>query len=163
MGVILYQSGKLKKLLSLPQLLDNETLKGIRRGQTRLRKAVGEEFRNTGVGRSMFRVGYRKGALKTILARERVKKVGELYEVGLRIKGIAAIVGRGGRTSPHQIGEPRKALSNQGFFAIGSVRHPGSKFQRDDFPTRAVSRVQGSFRAEVAKGVDTVAGMVNRG
>lgn len=165
MGVTFYMSGKVKRLQTLPQIIERETKAAIRRGQNRLRKAVGEEFRARGVGQAIFRRGYAKGALKTILARERVKKVGDSYEVGLRIKGIAAIVGRGGRTAQHPIGQPGKTLASavNGFFARGRVSHPGSKFERDDFPGRALARTRGEFRAEVDKGMSRVAEVVARG
>lgn len=165
MSVTLFVSGKMKRLQTLPQIMEREIKNGIRRGQNRLRTAVGEEFKARGVGRAMFRKGYQKGALKTILAREKVKKTGESYEVGLRIKGIAAIVARGGRTSAHVIGGGTKVLANPktGFFARGRVNHPGSQMQRDDFPGRALSRVGGTFRTEVNKGMDRVAAVVNGG
>lgn len=178
MGVTFYMSGKVKRLQTLPQIMERETRAAIRRGQNRLRKAVGEEFRARGVGQAIFRRGYSKGALKTILARERVKKVGDSYEVGLRIKGIAAIVGRGDRTKAHTI-KPSKwsgdsvstikagsgILANKanGFFARGPVAHPGSKFERDDFAGRALGRTRGEFRAEVDKGMSRVAEVVARG
>lgn len=165
MSVTLYVSGKMKRLQTLPQITERETKNGIRRGLNRLRTAVGDEFRSRGVGRSMFQKGYRKGALKTILAREKVKKVGSVFEVGLRIKGIAAIVARGDKTKAHTIGQSGKILANpaSGFFARGRVNHPGSKMERDDFPGRALDRTSGAFTSEVAKGMDRVAEFVNRG
>lgn len=165
-GVAFYMSGRAKKLLSAPQLIERETKNGIRRGLNRLRTATGDEFKQRGLGRALFSArGYRKGALKTILARERVKKVGDVYSVGLRVKGVAAIVARGGVTSAHGIGFAGKVLANPaaGFFARGKVQHPGSRFQRDDFPGRALSKSLGAFKTEVAKGMAKVAEIVNRG
>lgn len=165
MSVTLYMSGKMKKLQTLPQITERAIKNGLRRGQNKLRTALGEEFRSRGVGRAMFQRGYRKGALKTILAREKVKKSGEVYEVGIKIKGIAAIVARGDRTKAHPIGVPGKILANPaaGFFARGRVNHPGSQMVRDDFTGRATNRTEGAFRSEVAKGMDQVAAMVNNG
>jgi hypothetical protein len=162
-GVTYYAGGKVARLRTLPQIIEAETKNGIRRGLNRLRKATADEFRSRGVGRSIFAKGYKKGALKTILAREKVKKVGETYQVGLRIKGIAAIVGLGDKTASHDIGADRKVLSNRGggFFAVGRVKHPGSRFQRDDFPGRALSRTGGEFRSEVSKGLAKVAARIN--
>jgi len=164
-SVTFYQSGKIKRLQTLPQIMEREVKNGIRRGLNRLRTAVGEEFKSRGVGRAMFEKGFTKGAMKTILAREKVKKVGETYEVGLRIKGIAAIVGRGGRTRQHPIGTAGQVLANPaaGFFARGRVSHPGSQMQRDDFSGRALARVGGSFQTEVGKGMDKAAAVVNGG
>lgn len=160
-----YVSGRLKRLQTLPQIMEREVKSGLRRGLTRLRSAVGDEFRSRGVGRSIFAVGYRKGALKTILARERVKKSGDGYEVGLRVKGVAAIVARGGRTRAHPIGAAGQVLANPktGFFVRGRVNHPGSQMQRDDFPGRALAKVGGAFRVEVDKGMARVAEVVGRG
>lgn len=165
MSVTFYMSGKMKRLQTLPQIIEREIKNGIRRGQNRLRTAVGDEFRSRGVGRAIFAKGYRKGALKTIMAREKVKKTGDTYEVGLRIKGIAAIVARGDRTAAHPIGTAGQILANRasGFFARGRVNHPGSQMQRDDFPGRALSRVGGSFRTEVDKGMSRAAEFVSRG
>lgn len=166
MSVTFYQSGKIKRLQTLPQIMERQTLASIRRGQNRLRRAVAEEFRSRGVGAAIFRAGYSASGLKTILAREKVKKVGNTYEVGLRIKGVAAIVAKGDRTKAHPIKPQRgTALGNKaaGFFARGPVAHPGSQFNRDDFPGRALARTTGEFRTEVAKGVAKVAEIVNNG
>lgn len=162
-GVTYYQSGRVARLQTIPQPIERETKNAIRRGQNRLRTAVGEEFRSHGVGRAIFAEGFKKGALKTILAREKVKKIGEVFEVGLRIKGIAAIVETGGRTLPHGIGASGKILSNPatGFFARGPVNHPGSRFASDDFAGRAVAKTAGQFKAEVAKVPSRIASIVN--
>lgn len=164
-SVTFYQSGKIKKLQTFEQLMGRETKNAIRRGQNRLRKAVGDEFKARGVGASIFAKGFKKGGLKTILARERVIQRGGLYEMGLRIKGVAALVARGGRSAAHSIGQAGKLLANPaaGFFARGKVAHPGSQFQRDDFPGRALDKTKGAFRVEVEKAKAKVAEIVNRG
>lgn len=163
-GVTFYMSGRAKKLRTLPQIMEGETKAAMRRGQNRLRTALGDEFRQQGIGRALFGRKLTGTGLKTIIARERVKKTGELYEVGVRVKGIAAIVAHGGKTRGHGIGSAGKVLSNRaGFFARGRVNHPGSQMQRDDFPGRAVSKTSGSFRTEVGKIPDRIAEIVNRG
>jgi len=163
-SVTYYASGRLKRLQTLPQILENETKNGIRRGQNRLRTALFDEFRAGGIGRAIFG-STKKGAAKTVIARERIQKNGETYEVGIRIKGIAAIVERGGRTMRHAIGQAGKILSNPaaGFFAKGQVNHPGAQMKRDDFAGRAVAKVRSAFRAEVEKGVAKAAAVVNNG
>ena len=174
MSVTFYMSGRAKKLRTLPQIMEGETKAAIRRGQNRLRKALFDEFRSGGIGRAIFGGGdglggglfvKRGSMLKTVIARERVKKTGEVYEVGVRVKGIAAIVAKGGRTQAHGIGSAGKALANPaaGFFAKGRVNHPGSSLKRDDFPSRAVAKTAGAFRVEIAKIPDRITEIVNRG
>lgn len=166
MGVAFYVSGRVKRLRTIPQIMEGETKAAIRRGQNKLRTAVAEEFRTRGIGAAIFRDGYSASAMKTILAREKVKKRGEVYEVGLRVKGIAAIVAKGDRTKAHKIKPQRgTVLANPatGFFARGAVDHPGSRFQRDDFPGRAMERTRGAFAAEVGKIPARIAQVIDRG
>lgn len=162
-AVTFYQSGKIKRLQTLPQLIEREVKNGIRRGQNRLRTALGEEFRSTSVGQAIFGKRLTASGMKTIIAREKVKKIGAVYEVGVRVKGIAAIVAKGGRTRSHTVGGAGKILANPaaGFFARGPVRHPGSQMQRDDFTGRAMSKTSGAFKTEVSKSMAKVAAVVN--
>lgn len=170
MSVTFYMSGRAKRLRTIPQIMEGETKAAIRRGQNRLRTALFDEFRSRGIGQAIFAkqgggIFTKGGGIKTVIARERVKKTGEVYEVGVRVKGIAAIVAKGGRTQAHGIGSAGKALANPaaGFFAKGRVNHPGSSLKRDDFPSRAVAKTAGAFRVEVAKIPDRIAEIVNRG
>jgi hypothetical protein len=103
--------------------------------------------------------------IKTVIAREKVQKRGELYEVAIRIKGMAALVAKGGRTGVHGIGSPGKILSNPaaGFFARGRVNHPGSQMKRDGFTDRALTKTAPSFKAEVGKIPARIAEVINRG
>lgn len=59
------------------------------------------------------------------------------------------------------------ALSNQarggGFFASGTVKHPGSQFKKDDFLGRGSKRGAPRFKEECAKGMLKVAAVVNGG
>lgn len=182
-GVTYYQSGKIKRLRTLPQIVEGETKAAIRRGQNRLRRALFEEFRSRGLGRSIFaKEGMSTGralkGIKTVIAREKVQKRGELYEVGIVIKGMAALVAKGGRTTAHAIKPSKYAgdsvgtiragsgiLANKaaGFFARGSVNHPGSQMKRDDFPGRAIQKTSGEFKAEVGKIPARIAEIVDRG
>lgn len=165
MSVTFYMSGRAKKLRTLPQILEGETKAAMRRGQNRLRTALGEEFRQRGIGAAIFGRRLTGAGLKTIIAREKVKKIGELYEVGVRVKGVAAIVAKGGRTKAHGIGAAGKLLANpaSGFVARGRVMHPGSQLQRDGFTGRAMAKTAGSFRTELAKVPARIAAIVDRG
>lgn len=162
-GVTYYASGRVKKLQTLPQIIEGEVKNGVRRGQNLLRIALGDEFRSNGIGQAIFGKRLSAKALKTIIARERVRKQGETYSVGIHVKGIAALVAQGGRTIRHSIGSAGKALSNPaaGFFVRGPVNHPGSQMKRDDFTGRALSKTSGAFKTEIAKGMDRVAQRVN--
>ncbi len=164
-AVTFYTSGKVKRLRTLPQIMEGLTKAAIRRGQNRLRKAVVDEFRSRGVGRAIFGQKVTATSMKTIVAREKVKKTGERYEVGIRVKGIAAIVAKGEKTKAHPIGHSNKLMASKarGFAARGTVQHPGSQMQRDDFPGRAVEKTRGAFAAEVGKIPAQVAEIVNRG
>lgn len=165
MGVAFYVSGRVKRLRTLPQIMEGETKAAIRRGQNKLRSAIGEEFRQHGIGRAIFGKRLTGTGMKTIVAREKVRKTGEIYSVGVRVKGVAAIVARGERTKTHGIGSAGKLLVNQasGFAARGRVSHPGSQMRRDDFPGRALDKSRGAFAAEVAKIPARIAQVVDRG
>lgn len=64
-------------------------------------------------------------------------------------------------------GDLKGVLSNfkgkGGFLARGTVKHPGSRFKRDDFLGRGSARGGPKFQAEVAKGMANVAAVVNGG
>jgi len=163
-SVTFYQSGKLKRFQTLPQLIERETKNSMRRGQNRLRRALLDEFpRGGGIAAKIFGRGYTNASTKTVIAREKVLKLADLYEVAIRVKGLAAIVAKGDIFKSHKIGKAKKLMGNvaAGFIARGIVQHPGGRARKDDFTGRAMSKTGSAFREEVSKGMDKVAAVVN--
>jgi hypothetical protein len=162
-SVTFYASPKLARLKTADQVIARETMNAIKRGQNTLRRTIAKEFASRGIGRAMFGKGYSKAGLKTVIKRERPRKIGETYTANVRVKGIAAIVATGDRTKRHSIGSVGKFIGNKarGFAARGVVRHPGSKFEPDNFIDRAVSKTAGVFPAEMEKARARVAAVIN--
>jgi hypothetical protein len=180
-SVTYYQSGKIKKLQTLPQLIRSETIKGIRRGQQKIKKSAAIGLSMRSIGRALFGKKL-SGAYKNI-KRELVKEgpVG-LFSSGLKIDGVAAIQEKGLSIAPHVIRGKGKLQSRVGrrsavringrgplvSFARGAIvkafMHPGVKaMPAFPFLDRAVSANRSSFRTEIDKGMARVAAVVNNG
>lgn len=149
-GVTLYVSGKAKKLVTLPELIKKETVKGISRGQTRIRRAAAQGLSQRSIGRALFG-GRLSGAYKNII-KGKVREGREgLFSADMKLNGIAAIQEQGGPIAPHAMRRKAKAYQHPG------VRH----MPAFPFMNRAVSTNRSAFAAEIQKGLDKVARMVN--
>ena len=148
MGATLYQSGKIKKLLTLPQLIRGETVKAMRRGQQRIKRSAAEGLRQRSIGRAIFGRDL-SGAYKNIKREKVTEQPAGIFHADMRVKGIAQIQEQGGAIKAHR---------------IGRRRHPGVRaMPRFPFLDSAVNSQRGAFKTEIDKGVARVAEIVNRG
>lgn len=155
-----------------------------------------EDFTRTGIGRSVFgqkaERGHAKGRaknLRVVIPGPRVvRQGGSGFLVTSKLRGIAALVEKGGSSKPHQIRGAlgakirrlsfgprggahwqtnawnRKVVGTLGFIGRGghvitpkSVSHPGSRFRKDDFYSRAWHAAIPVFQAELEKGLAELA------
>lgn len=179
MSVTFYVSGRAKKLVTLPQLIKGETVKAMRRGQTRIKRAAAEGLRLRSIGRALFGEKL-SGAYKNIKREKVVESPEGMFRADMKVNGVAQIQEQGGPIKPHiirgkgslQVRVGRRSAVRIGkelvSFAKGSVvagwQHPGvNAMPRFPYLDAAVRSQAESIRAEVAKGVAKVAEIVSRG
>lgn len=178
-AVTYYQSGKIKKLLTLPQLIRAETIKGLRRGLHKIRRSASLELGERSIGRALFgRVA--SGAYKNMKRLPVEEGPAGLFTTGLRVDGVAQIQEQGGAIKPHSIRGKGKLKSRVGRIStirvgreyatfrkgsiVSSFMHPGvKKMPAFPFLNKAVSANRSAFRAEIDKGLVKVAAIVNNG
>ncbi len=81
---------------------DKEVPNGIRRMLSGWRNVVMKGYQARGIGRAVW-AEKKLTTLREIVKRERVVRVGEGWQAGLSIRGMAALMESGGRTLPHSI------------------------------------------------------------
>lgn len=120
-----------------------------------LSQEVRKGFREKNPGRSIFR-RRRKGFAAPPLAvsvRSRRGQSPETYAFRLTVKGMAALIEKGGRTKAHrQVPKKAKVLrfeASGGAVFAKQVQHPGSKLPRNPVAERAVKRVAAKLPANL--------------
>lgn len=145
---------------TLGQLMEREVINALRRSTYAWRRNAFGIFSQRGLGRvfgdeAVLGNETQRASTKqarVVIKRERVRKVGDLYETGLRLRGFAALVEAGGRTKAHPINpQPGGVLAWQGpdgaVFARG-VQHPGSQMPRDPFVEQAARASESEFKRQ---------------
>lgn len=138
--------------------MDRPIINGMRRGLTHVRSLWVAEFKQRGVGRSVFggkRAKGKKDGARAIIKTTRVVKRGSgTYAGGLSVKGLAALQETGGRTKAHNIGKRGKVLAFEGGgFARGPVKHPGSSIKKIPIGHQMMERGAPRIAQEIDKGI----------
>lgn len=175
MSVTYYQSGKLKRLQTFPQLVRGETIKGIRRAMHGIRRSAALTLRERSIGRALF--GYAmSGAYKNIKRLPIREGPTGLFDGGLLIDGVASIQERGGAIKPHMIRGKGSLKAKVGRIStimgktyfkgsvVSAYQHPGVRaMPAFPFVDKAVAENRGIFRAQIDKAMANVAAVVNGG
>lgn len=179
MSVTYYQSGKMKRLMTVPEMLGREIINGIRRGQQRIRKSAAEGLRLRSIGRTLYGSKV-SGAYKNI-KRGRVKETTPgLFFADINVNGVAAIQDQGLSIKPHMIrgrGSLKARVGRVSTIRVGrelktffkgdvvkGYMHPGVRsMPAFPFLNRAFKGNEAAFRTEIEKGVAKVAAIVNGG
>lgn len=112
-------------------------LPSMRKGISEVRKQTLQDIKGTSLGRALWAKGAKPSAKPPLVlqsVRARFSRSGGDHVVGLKLKGMAAIQEKGGKTLPHFI-KPKKAKflafkkGGESIFAK-RVKHPGSKLSR---------------------------------
>lgn len=154
---------------SLEKEIQNESVKALRRATHAWRKKAFLLFSQRGLGRVFGETAVLGTAsqrastkqAKVIIKRERVTKTGEgLFQTGLRLRGFAALVERGGRTRPHEIraregvlGVPPQGLGlnarGKAIFATRVNQRLGARIRREPFVEDAGRQSEGEFKRQM--------------
>jgi len=131
----------------------------LRRGVRRALKDVNNDIRNrSGLGRSIW--GKKGKGLKAFATLIRPRREGEMVETGIKFRGLAALIEKGGRIAPHKITpvEGGKLIfeGRSGRVFAKVVNHPGAPVRAHGYGRQAVEKHAPAIAAEVNESVGKV-------
>ena len=140
-------------LQTRPSAIRSGMKRALRRVGTAVQGSAIEIFRQRGVGRSLF--GQKPSGARKLISRSKLREREGEFVQPIKLKGLAAIQEKGGRTRAHVI---RAREGGRLSFRIGGkpifirqVRHPGSNMPAIPFAQRAASRHVGLLAQEMDK------------
>lgn len=144
------------RIRGLSAILNKAGLPIMRRYTSEVRKEAREAYRNTQVGRKLWKKSKQYGAPALVLKtmRAQLNRSARTWTGGIVVKGMAAILEQGLSTAPHTIKARQSPYlvfrtRTGNVIRAKSVSHPGSKFRKYAVINRAQRKTLPAVQAEM--------------